>query len=58
LLQAYDEVMKLAFKEELWLDDRNYEKNGKHNVPFIAPERIARAQPGGLPWRQNLIKGS
>ena len=48
LLDAYDVYMKLAFDEDMLA------KTDDH-VPYVAPERLAKAQPGGLPWRKNLI---
>ena len=45
LLDAYDVFMKLAFDEDVLAKTDAY----------VAPERLAKAQPGGLPWRKNLI---
>lgn len=45
LLGAYDAFLELAF------DERDL---GKGELD-PAPERYARAEPGGLPWRKNLI---
>mmetsp|Transcript_11875 Transcript_11875/g.25701 ORF Transcript_11875/g.25701 Transcript_11875/m.25701 type:complete len:507 (+) Transcript_11875:59-1579(+) len=48
LLAAYDAFLELAFDEDiLTCADRN-----------PAPERFARAEPGGAPWRKNLIAHS
>ena len=73
LFDAYDAFMKLSFEEELFVGGYSANKNasnkassngsdeeGKDGVvePYVAPERLARAQPGGLPWRKNLIKQS
>mmetsp|Transcript_12206 Transcript_12206/g.21157 ORF Transcript_12206/g.21157 Transcript_12206/m.21157 type:complete len:498 (-) Transcript_12206:64-1557(-) len=61
LLDAYEKFMMLAFDEELLLDRSNAkEKNENTEVygtqPYVAPERLAKAEPGGLPWRKNLIE--
>ena len=37
------------------LDVRNGEKE-RHELEYADPERYAQAEPGGLPWRKNLIK--
>jgi hypothetical protein len=45
LLRAYETVLALGFHEStVETADRNPQ-----------PERFAKAEPGGLPWRQNLI---
>jgi len=54
-------------KRTLSVDDDD-EKNvvttrsGSNNTtgdgPYVAPERLALAEPGGLPWRKNLIDES
>ena len=45
LLSAYDIFLELAFDDDILTGaDRN-----------PAPERFARAEPGGAPWRKNLI---
>ena len=33
-------------------------KSNNCDGPYVAPERLARAEPGGLPWRKNLIERS
>ena len=53
LLHAYEDFMKLAFDEELVFNGGAPENT--RNGEYVAPERLARAQPGGLPWRKNLI---
>ena len=73
LFDSYDAFMKLSFEEELFVGGYSANKNasnkassngsdeeGKDGVvePYVAPERLARAQPGSLPWRKNLIKQS
>lgn len=45
LLQAYETVLALGFHES---SVRRADRNPQ-------PERFAKAEPGGLPWRQNLI---
>jgi hypothetical protein len=52
LLQAYKAFMELAFEDEL-LDESDDKKQTK---AYIAPERLAKAEPGGLPWKHNLIE--
>jgi hypothetical protein len=42
MLSAYNLLLEIGFGEKV-----NFQP---------APERFARAEPGGLPWRQNLIK--
>ena len=41
-------------------DDKNAAVSGVNSGdgPYIAPERLAKAEPGGLPWRKNLIEKS
>ena len=69
LLGAYDAFMKLAFDEDLLLSegDSSSSKEGTSRSdeganprtadgPYVAPERLARAEPGGLPWRKSLIE--
>jgi len=57
LLQAYEDFMELAFEEEYRRSDlHERDKNKTQPLPFVAPERLAKAQPGGLPWRHNLIE--
>lgn len=46
LLEAYSNFMILSFDESLL----NVES------AYVAPERNAKAEPSGLPWRKNLIK--
>ena len=58
LLHAYEDFMKLAFDEELVFNggaDDDTAPGDTRNGEYVAPERLARAQPGGLPWRKNLI---
>mmetsp|Transcript_28219 Transcript_28219/g.56775 ORF Transcript_28219/g.56775 Transcript_28219/m.56775 type:complete len:514 (-) Transcript_28219:202-1743(-) len=33
-------------------------KSNTGDGPYVAPERLAMAEPGGLPWRKNLIEKS
>jgi hypothetical protein len=48
LLRAYDHFLQSAFTPEVLAQaDRS-----------PAEERFAKAEPGGLPWRKNLIQGS
>ena len=57
LLQAYEDFMELAFEEEYRRSDlHERDKHKTQPLPFVAPERLAKAQPGGLPWRHNLIE--
>ena len=70
LLDSYETFMKIAFDESLLLDSDEYVGGGKRisvdnkmtskrdtdDGPYVAPERLARAEPGGLPWRKNLIE--
>lgn len=66
LLAAYKGFMKLAFDEDLLVvGDKSSDKSRMERRddttqssegPYIAPERLATAQPGGLPWRRNLIE--
>ena len=61
LMKAYDDFMELAFEEEfLCIDSDTISSvdlvNKDRALTYIAPERFAKAQPGGLPWRRNLIK--
>lgn len=46
LLEAYSNFMILSFDESFL----NAES------AFVAPERNAKAEPNGLPWRKNLIE--
>ncbi len=62
LLTAYEDFMELAFEEELRSNNNNNNKNNDDNHDdsqsssvYIAPERLAKAEPGGLPWRRNLL---
>ncbi|KAL9183944.1 hypothetical protein ACHAXT_002030 [Thalassiosira profunda] len=60
LLGAYDAFLQLAFDESLLGRAINRQaigggSNEEGESPYVAPERLARAQPGGLPWRKNLI---
>jgi len=48
LLKAYEDFMDLAFDEEF--------HSGDGDGAFVAPERLAIARPGSLPWKHNLIK--
>jgi hypothetical protein len=45
LLRAYDLLLSLAFDESVV----------ERAQTRAAPERFAKAEPGGLPWRKNLI---
>ncbi len=63
LLDAYNNVfMDLAFDESLLgrgSDSVKTNADGaaiQGNNQYVAPERISRAEPGGLPWRKNLIE--
>lgn len=63
LLDAYDVFMKLAFDEELLGEDLaskdrklDADNASADNVAYVAPERLAIAEPGGLPWRKSLIE--
>ena len=70
LLDSYETFMMIAFDESLLLDSDEFVGGGKRtsidNItaekvdaedgPYVAPERLARAEPGGLPWRKNLIE--
>jgi len=43
------------------VDEKNVVTSGSNNIgdgPYVAPERLALAEPGGLPWRKNLIEKS
>jgi hypothetical protein len=46
LLRAYETVLALGF----------HESSIKRADQNPQPERFAKAEPGGLPWRQNLIQ--
>eukprot|EP00522_Entomoneis_paludosa_P012169 CAMPEP_0172446948 /NCGR_PEP_ID=MMETSP1065-20121228/6376_1 /TAXON_ID=265537 /ORGANISM="Amphiprora paludosa, Strain CCMP125" /LENGTH=403 /DNA_ID=CAMNT_0013198137 /DNA_START=41 /DNA_END=1252 /DNA_ORIENTATION=+ len=48
MLQAYDTFLQLAFDEETI----------GYAVKKPDPERYAKAEPGGLPWRKNLAPSS
>ena len=52
LLEAYEVFLRLTFEDEYlgFLGDEGGLENG-----YAAPERFSTAQPGGLPWRQNMI---
>ena len=60
LLDAYEVFMKLAFEEDLlgghFSADANADGTNTAAPPYVAPERLAKVQPGGLPWRKNLIE--
>ena len=71
LLDAYEVFMKIAFDESLLLKsdefvggggrsrvENNTSKSSAGDGPYVAPERLAKAEPGGLPWRKNLIEQS
>jgi len=72
LLDAYEVFMKMAFDETLLMGSDEFVGGGKRasadsnmttksnngDGPYVAPERLARAEPGGLPWRKNLIEKS
>jgi hypothetical protein len=47
LLQAYDDFLQYAFAPDLLEKALNSPAN----------ERFAKAEPGGLPWRKNLVQG-
>ena len=49
LLDAYETFMTLAFDQSLLGPCM-----ASGAVGYVAPERLARATPGGLPWRRNL----
>ena len=36
-------------------ESNNYEQKSEIEE-YAAPERFAKAEPGGLPWRKNLVK--
>ncbi len=70
LLKAYDDFMALSFAMDS-IGGGQLEKGGENPLgpsskadgedkgqlySFVAPERNALAQPGGPPWRRNLIK--
>ena len=48
VLEAYDVLLQLGFD-----DDALQVARGKPSA-----ERFAKAEPGGLPWRKNLIEVS
>lgn len=73
LLEAYEVFMKMAFDESLlcgsdeFVGGRGKRASANNDVttksnngdgPYVAPERFAKAEPGGLPWRKNLIEKS
>jgi hypothetical protein len=53
LLDAYRNFMGISFDNELLVggDDKSAK-----STAYVAPERFAMAEPGGLPWRHNLIE--
>ncbi|KAL7499092.1 hypothetical protein ACHAWT_007603 [Skeletonema menzelii] len=64
---AFDETLLLGSDEYVGggkrtsNDDKNVVVSGVNNTgdgPYVAPERLAKAEPGGLPWRKNLIEKS
>lgn len=55
LLDAYEVFMTLAFDQSLL---GPCTESMDVVVPYIAPERLATATPGGLPWRRNLVADS
>ncbi len=65
LLKEYEVFMHLSFDDEFLGGGRDVINNSKgdeqkdqpesNNYEYAAPERFATAQPGGLPWRKNLI---
>eukprot|EP00977_Amphora_coffeiformis_P022815 scaffold11584_cov160-Amphora_coffeaeformis.AAC.1 len=69
LLQAYDTFLQLAFDPKL-LEQSAVEIDGRKKqggklvdrdqitTGFAGKERFAKAEPGGLPWRRNLIDPS
>lgn len=59
LLNAYEVFMNLAFHEELLGGHLSLNEDAKGSIngrAYVAPERHAKAEPGGLPWRKNLIE--
>jgi hypothetical protein len=67
LLEAYNAFMILSFNDEFILkakvkiDKEQTDGTGTgtgeiSDNQYAAPERFARAEPGGLPWRKNLIE--
>lgn len=68
LLDAYEVFLMLAFDESLLGPSSNM--HGKttttddvidltaYDMPYVAPERFAKATPGGLPWRRNIVAES
>ena len=68
LLQAYETFMNVGFDEEMikaCAVEKRAMRSGKDNRSdhqqtvksgFAGQERFARAEPGGLPWRKNLIE--
>ena len=67
LLNEYNIFLHLSFDEEFIgggkqdvMNDSEQKGKGRdqpesNSHEYAAPERFARAQPGGLPWRKNLI---
>ena len=53
LLDAYKVFMKLAFEGDLlgchFSSDKNADGTNTAAQPYVAPERLAKVQPGGLP---------
>ena len=58
LLDAYEVFMTLAFDQSLLGPSIVHDDTESMDVvmPYVAPERLARATPGGLPWRRNLVE--
>lgn len=67
LLDAYDTFLRLAFEPDL-IHSSSVRKQEKQKglliqrdqieTSFAGRERYAKAEPGGLPWRRNLINNS
>jgi len=57
LLDAYQVFMQLSFDEKLLKGHFSRQVSTIDSIgkPYAAPERFARAEPGGLPWRKNII---
>ena len=56
LLHAYEDFMELAFEKEFHIHPPNNNNTNPQSSVYVAPERYAKAEPGGLPWRRNLIE--
>jgi len=53
LLDAYRTFMGISFDSELL---GGGDDESEKSIAYVAPERLSKAEPGGLPWRQNLIE--